>query len=400
MKGCAYLKLYVLVIFIILCSSAILVSAVDLNENINSTLQLDSKNKNRDTTYVNISPYSQTVGTGETFTIDIYVDPGEPINGVAFDLSFNASLIHANQVIEGDLFEPYNTFFNGGVIDNNAGTISNVYGFTYPATNTVEDPGIFCTITFTAQSNMGISILHLYDVCVTDINGDCIEDITINDGSVTVGENTPPNITNENPPTGSTGIPISLSSLNVDIVDPDGDLIDWTIQTSPNIGSNSGSGQSGGTKTCPISGLQHSTTYRWYVNATDPSGSGITTERKYIFTTTDESEPPVVNITQPENGYLFINFLGKQHKIVFRPTFLTLIIGKIDIMVDVTDDSGIEWVKFYINDILMDTCTQEPYTYCWDEKTIFFPFTIKVIARDNSGIENFDEINVWKMQLF
>ena len=131
------------------------------------------------TTTINVTPSSQTVSPGQSFSIDIDVNPGEPINGLALALSYDASLVHAEEVTEGDLFEPYTTFFNAGTIDNTACTITSIYGFTIPATNTVEDPGTFCTISFTAQSSTGTSTLHMYDVCITDVNGECITDVEV-----------------------------------------------------------------------------------------------------------------------------------------------------------------------------------------------------------------------------
>ena len=67
--------------------------------------------------------------------------------------------------------------------------------------------------------------------------------------------------------------PISTSSLTIQINDSEGDAFNWTIETSPNIGNASGFGAQNGTKTCTISGLSYSTTYYWFVNATDV-GSG------------------------------------------------------------------------------------------------------------------------------
>ena len=56
-------------------------------------------------TIVSISPAMQDVDTGETFTVDIYVVPGQPIIGMSVgSLSFNPALIHANSVTEGNLF--------------------------------------------------------------------------------------------------------------------------------------------------------------------------------------------------------------------------------------------------------------------------------------------------------
>ena len=85
---------------------------------------------------------------------------------------------------------------------------------------------------------------------------------------------------------GESGVSIGLSSLSVVINDPNDDLIDWTIETSPNIGSSSGDSEANGRKSCSVSGLVYSTTYKWFVNATDGYGWN---RKSYSFTT--ESKP-------------------------------------------------------------------------------------------------------------
>jgi len=257
-----------------------------------------------DPTNVSIDPSSQTVGPGDSFTVDIYVEPGEPIMGVAFWLSFDPSLIHADSVTEGDLFDPYNTIFNPGSIDNVAGVISNVWGIIWESGSnpTVSDPGVFCTISFTAQSSTGTSVLGLDNVQATNATGEYTT-INVYNGSVTIQGNVPPVFSNENPSDGAMGVPISTSSLSVTIEDPEGDSFDWTIETSPNVGSSSGSGEGNGTKTCTISGLAYSTTYTWYVNATDTGGSGQTTSESYTFTTESvQNDPPAFSNENPPEG--------------------------------------------------------------------------------------------------
>jgi hypothetical protein len=64
--------------------------------------------------------------------------------------------------------------------------------------------------------------------------------------------------------------------------DPQGDLIEWSIETSPDVGSTSTIGDTNGSKNCTISGLQHETTYTWFVNATD---SYNWTNETFTFTT-------------------------------------------------------------------------------------------------------------------
>ena len=272
-----------------------------------SSSQKNTGTSNTGTTQLSVSPSSQTVSEGESFTLDIYVQPGEPINGVALALSYDPNLIQADELTEGNLFEDFTTFFNPGNIDNTAGAINSIYGLTVPATNTVTNPGIFCNISFTAQSNTGTSTIHLFDACITNIQGECISDINLNDGTITVGSgsNHPPEFVNEDPQDDSHDISIDTSSLSIYISDSEGDSFDWTIETSPDIGSASDNNDINGKKSCNIiTTLEYSKTYKWYVNATDPSGSGQTTSEVYIFTTESESSnpPDKPTISGPASG--------------------------------------------------------------------------------------------------
>ncbi len=148
--------------------------------------------------------------------------------------------------------------------------------------------GKFCFLAYTVQ----------YDDCgVYHINVGNKND----NFQVVTFENDPPLIFNPNPPNGANNQPITISELSVTIEDQEGDTFDWSIETSPNIGSNSGTGEVNGTKTCIISGLEYSTTYNWYVNASDIGGSGNTTQFVYSFTTIS-SNPPVISNPDPFNG--------------------------------------------------------------------------------------------------
>jgi len=74
--------------------------------------------------------------------------------------------------------------------------------------------------------------------------------------------------TNPNPTNGSTDLSVSTSTWNVTIKNPFGGLFNWTIQTSPNVGSSSTNYDTNGSKSASISGLSYSTTYTVYINAT------------------------------------------------------------------------------------------------------------------------------------
>ncbi|MGF3585323.1 MAG: hypothetical protein ACQXXD_06370 [Thermoplasmatota archaeon] len=139
------------------------------------------------------------------------------------------------------------------------------------------------------------------------------------DYEFTVEENYPPVFSNENPANGSMDVSITLSELTVTIEDLEGDSFDWTIETSPDIGSSSGTGAGNGTKTCPVSGLEYNTTYTWYVNATD-TGSGETTEEVYMFTTEKENNPPYKpSEPNPENGKPDVNLTPILSVLVIDP---------------------------------------------------------------------------------
>jgi hypothetical protein len=101
------------------------------------------------------------------------------------------------------------------------------------------------------------------------------------------------------PANGSTNNPLGLT-WSIPINDPEGNLFSWTIQCN-NGQSTSGTGTSNGTKSLSLSGLAYLTTYKVWVNATDPDGSGIYTRKWYTFTT-KTNLPPVFGTPSPANG--------------------------------------------------------------------------------------------------
>jgi hypothetical protein len=117
--------------------------------------------------------------------------------------------------------------------------------------------------------------------------------------------NQPPELGTPIPANGSINVPLELI-WNIPINDPEGDLFSWSIQCS-NGQSNSGSGASNGTKSLDLSGLLYSKSYKVWVNATDPTGSGTYTHIWYTFNTGSDVTPPitmiVINGTTGNNGW-------------------------------------------------------------------------------------------------
>ena len=103
--------------------------------------------------------------------------------------------------------------------------------------------------------------------------------------SFTTESNTAPTISTPNPGDGVSGVSVSLASLSVTISDSE-DTFNWTITTSPNIGSSGANGESNGVKTCAIAGLNYDGFYTWTVSVTD--GTSWTNQ---TFDFTVESDP-------------------------------------------------------------------------------------------------------------
>jgi hypothetical protein len=163
-------------------------------------------------TVVKINPASQTVSAGESVVVTVDCAPGRPVKGFELKLSFDPSMLQASSVSEGDFFGGYTTFFNPGTINNQAGTIINVYDLIVGPGN-VTTNGTLVTITFTAGSVSGTSALTLYGVQLT--NETEYISVSVSSGSVTVvGGSAPP----EGPP--PSGPPSSPPSENQPPVPP------------------------------------------------------------------------------------------------------------------------------------------------------------------------------------
>jgi hypothetical protein len=113
--------------------------------------------------------------------------------------------------------------------------------------------------------------------------------IQLTDGKDTVNkvcsfttEPTAPKISSPSPEDAERDVPMNLPQLQFTLKDYQGDAMEYTVQTSPNIGSQHEAGVHDGTYTVPISGMAYGASYRWYVNVTD----GTHWARKiYSFTT-------------------------------------------------------------------------------------------------------------------
>jgi len=137
----------------------------------------------------------------------------------------------------------------------------------------------------TVPVNLDYSTTYTWQVNVTD--GVHSESKTFSFTTETAPPGAP-RVSDEAPRNRATHVPTSLSELRFRLSDPQGEPMDYSVVTSPDIGSGSGTNVGAGTYTVPVSGLAYSTTYTWHVNVTDGTNWN---NRTYTFTT-QASTPP------------------------------------------------------------------------------------------------------------
>lgn len=105
-------------------------------------------------TIVAISPSSLDVIQGNSYAVNIYVNPSVAIAGMQVSVSFDSTIIRITDIEEGNLFsqnmnsEP--TFFTSGEINNSVGTINNISDVII-GNNTISSNGMFASILFIAK---------------------------------------------------------------------------------------------------------------------------------------------------------------------------------------------------------------------------------------------------------
>jgi general secretion pathway protein D len=103
-----------------------------------------------------ISPASQTVSLGQTFTLDINVDQIPDLFDYQFSLSFDPAVLAAQSVTEGTLFaNTGDSFFSPGSINNTAGSITTTDDTLEGKVHGVSGPGTLAIVQFTAIAAAG-----------------------------------------------------------------------------------------------------------------------------------------------------------------------------------------------------------------------------------------------------
>ena len=137
---------------------------------------------------ISVEPSYQSVSCGDTFTVNITVDPdGNTITGVAYILCFNNTLLNATSLVSGAFFSGFSVNIYGEGINNSAGTID--YCESIIGDGGVTGIGTLTTIAFEAirpgVSNLNFSV-------VTVVNDTGATDVEIADGTVDIAQSQPP----------------------------------------------------------------------------------------------------------------------------------------------------------------------------------------------------------------
>ena len=146
-----------------------------------------------------------------------------------------------------------------------------------------------------------------------------------------------PTISDERPNDGAINVFITMSTLSFTLEDAQDDVMDYTVTTSPDIGSGSATGVTNGTYTIPISGLNYDTTYQWTVNVTDGTHPASET---FSFTTGPEP------LAWYSDDWLY------RKEIVIDSTKVSEDLMNFPVVIDITDDDLAAYAQPNGDDIL------------------------------------------------
>jgi hypothetical protein len=163
-------KAVILIVALIVCLVGVPVSAANI-------------------TVISVSSLVKPINPSQQFVISIIVQPGTPIAGAQFNLSFNPSLVSVNSVVEGNLLRQNgaSTYFMPGKINNIAGTITGIANTITTPGEKVSTQGILATIYLTAGTSGGDCPINISNVIIGDVNGQTVP-INIINGQFTIDQ--------------------------------------------------------------------------------------------------------------------------------------------------------------------------------------------------------------------
>jgi len=131
-----------------------------------------------------VEPSYLSVSHGDTFTVNITVDPnGTEIYGADYILHFNNIVLRALSQNKGPFLGPRESTYVISTIDNTHGIADYGETITTGSEHGVTNPGVLATIEFEVRSP-GVSELRFGEVILSDPDGYKILNVTVNNGTV------------------------------------------------------------------------------------------------------------------------------------------------------------------------------------------------------------------------
>jgi len=128
--------------------------------------------------------------------------------------------------------------------------------------------------------------------------------------------------------------------------------------------------------------------YMVTLNVTDAQNNSVQ-DTVLVEILPQDTTPPVIIIEEP------INAIYVKQKPVF-PFFTTFVFGSVNISINITEeDTGLDSVAVYINDVLHYYGIDSQFTYEWNT-TCFGRYKLKIVVQDNAGNVNMMKKIIWK----
>ncbi len=151
-------------------------------------------------TTVSVSPASQSVANGASFTVDLAIDTDTASRGWQARVDFDPGLVQCTGVTEGGFLKDWATANGGGTIPAGAPTIDNpggivtipgyaITGATTPVPPGPTGSGILCTLSFTANDPVDdVADFVPSEVVVSDVTGASIPGVVLVNGQAAIGD--------------------------------------------------------------------------------------------------------------------------------------------------------------------------------------------------------------------
>lgn len=225
---------------------------------------------------------------GEITTVSIRLNPDAAVKSFELNIQYNENLLMVSSLRLGDFFQNYTNFSSNGSIDQQNGSISNIYSLIVGSGN-VSAEGCLYMFNVTAiepidqQQNTLIQLNNAGITNETQYLPLIVQNLSLELNTILTG----PSMSNPIPTNQSLSVSKDISSLQISLFHPNGSPFHYSITTNPMIGNISGYLSVNETINLPISDLSYETRYEWTVTVNDSSQQS---SNLYVFTTEDQPE--------------------------------------------------------------------------------------------------------------